>query len=260
MNFRFVLPWMLLPALWLPVMSEPERESGPRPGVKFHGWPLRPPKVWMGLRVNKPEESTAAQIPDLPDGVGFVVSKIDEGGPAETAGLQKLDVIWKFDDQMLVNESQLFVLLRLKSPGDEVTLSAFRAGKPFDATLKLAKAPERPHGSHGDLMDQAIFPGECGLPTSIVDRLQKTASYQRENGKAEVKVAGDAYRLTITDSKEAVIHESDIPKDGKIRDVPREWIRIAYALRRGLDHALESAPEDPRQPRPRVVAPSEKRP
>lgn len=259
MSPRFLIPCMLL-ALWVPAKAEPEGGGEPHPRFRGHGWQMRPPKVWMGLRVSKPEESTAAQIPSLPEGIGFLVASIDKDGPAEAAGLRKLDIIWKLDDQMLVNESQMVTLLRLKSAGDEIKLAAFRAGQPFEVTLTLADAPAHKEKAPGDLMDAAMFPKECGWPMRVVNVADKTASYQRDEGRAEVRFKGDVYHVRITGPKDEVIHEGDVPKDGRINEVPKEWLRIVYALRRGLDHALEKGPEDPRQPRPRVVPPSENRP
>ena len=103
-----------------------------------HNWPQRfrmpPPRAWLGLEVSKPDETITAHLPDLPQGIGFVIRSIEKGGPAETAGLRDLDVICKFNDQLLVNESQLAALLRLANPGEEVKLTGFRAGKPLAAT------------------------------------------------------------------------------------------------------------------------------
>lgn len=240
--------------------AEPPPAGAEHPKPRDRSWQLRPPEVWMGLRVTKPEDSTAAQIPSLPVGIGFVVTHLDDEGPAASAGLRELDVIWKLGDQMLVNESQMIALLRLASPGDEITLSAFRAGQPFEVKVTLAKAPKRKHGAPGDLMDAAMFPGECGGPIRVVNVAEKTASYQRDDGRAEIRLEGEGYQIRITDPEDKVIHESAVPRDGRISGVPKEWLRVTYALRRGLDHALQGNPAPLRTPRPRVVPPAESRP
>lgn len=240
-------------ALWIPSHAEPDSTEAPSTSVNKRDWRIRPPEVWMGLCVSKPEESTAAQIPALPEGVGFVITSIDEGGPAEAAGLHKLDVIWKLGDQMLINEAQMVALLRLSSPGDEITLSAFRGGQPFNARLTLVKAPKHKRHLPKDLMDAAMFPGQCGGPMRVVNVADKSASYQRDDEQAVVRKKGDEYWVTISGDDGEVIYEGHVPKHGRIKGVPKNWIRIVYALRRGLDHALENAPDPPRQPRPRVV-------
>ncbi len=60
-----------------------------------------PPQAWLGVQLAKPEPSMVAHLPDLPKGMGFLVSSVDRGGPADQAGVATFDVIWKLDDQML---------------------------------------------------------------------------------------------------------------------------------------------------------------
>lgn len=258
MTARFFIPWILA-TLWLPSHAQPDHAGPPHPERERPPSHMRSPHAWMGLCVSKPGESTAAQIPALPEGIGFLVTSVDEGGPAEAAGLRKLDVIWKLGDQMLVNEAQMVTLLRLSSPGDEVTLSAFRGGQPFDAKLVLGEAPKRGHKFPGDLMDATMFPGDCGGPMRVVNVADKSASYQRDEGRAEVRKSGETYQVKITGPKGEVIYEGEASKSGRIHGVPKDWVRIVYALRRGLDHALEQA-VNMRAPRPRVVAPADNRP
>jgi hypothetical protein len=219
-----------------------------------------PPRAWLGLDVSKPEESITAHLPALPPGIGFVVRSIEKDGPAETAGLREFDVLWKLGDQMLVNESQLAALLRLSKPGDEVTLSGFRAGKPIEVKLKLGVAPARPHPVPGDLLDETILPGQCRGPIRVVNISQKTASYSTDDGKLEVRREGEGYVVKIVSPKNEVIFDGGIPADGSIEGVPDDWKRRVYALRRELGRRLEEGYSPSRQPRPRVVPPVEEKP
>jgi S1-C subfamily serine protease len=110
-------------------------------GQTTEGQVPRAPQAWLGLRVAKPDEAITVHVPSIPPGVGFVVKSIDPGGPAQAAGLLELDLLWKFGDQMLVNEAQLATLLRLEKPGAEVVISGFRGGKPLEVKLKLGQTP-----------------------------------------------------------------------------------------------------------------------
>ena len=216
------------------------------------------PRAWLGLNVSKPDESITAHLPALPAGIGFVISTVEKGGPADTAGLKEFDVLWKLGDQMLVNESQLATLLRLSKPGDEVQLTGFRAGKPLEVRLTLGEAPERRHQVPGDLLDAAILPGECRGPMRVVNISEKTATYSTEDGKLEVRREGEGYQVKILDPKNKVIFDGPIPADGSLDSIPDGWKRRVHALRRGLDHSLEHGGQPARQPRPRVVPPGEK--
>ncbi len=214
-----------------------------------------PPRAWLGLEVTKPDATITAHLPSLPPGIGFVVRSIDKDGPAAAAGLQELDILWRIGDQMLVNEGQLAVLLRLSKPGDEIKFAGFRSGKPLDVTLKLGEVPASKNTFPGNLLDAAILPIECGGPMRVVNVSEKTASYTTDEGRAEVRRDGPVYHVKINAPGGEVIHEGNLPPNGSLEQIPAQWKRRVEALRRGLDHALDGRITPNRQPRPRVVPP-----
>jgi hypothetical protein len=213
-------------------------------------------RAWLGLHVSKPDATLAAQLPSLPPGIGFIVRSIDADGPAAAAGLREFDILWKLGDQMLVNEAQLAALLRLRKPGDEITLSGFRAGKPLDVTLKLGTAPATTPPFPGDFVDSVILPGGCGGPMRVVNRAEQTASYATEEGSALVRRENSIYHVEIKDADGASIYQAEITGRDELDQVPHEWRRRVSALCRGLDHVLDGHLAAPRQPRPRVVPPA----
>jgi hypothetical protein len=250
-----VIVFLCIPAIaWAGEKPTPPEKDAPIPLRLPHA-----PRSWLGLQVSKPDQSITAHLPALPPGIGFVIQSIDKNGPAETAGLRDFDVIWKIGDQMLVNEGQLAALLRLSKPGDEVKIAGFRAGKEFDVTLKLGEAPASQHPFLNDMVDDAVLPRECRGPMRISDfnLNEKRASYTTDEGRAEVRKVDDLHRVKIESPDGKVIFEGDFPKDASLDKVPDRWKRRIYALRRGLDHALEGGMPTLRQPRPRVVPPAD---
>jgi PDZ domain len=258
MKTNWLIPLLLGPAFLF--AEEKETASLMPPGVPPFMVPTAP-RAWLGLEVSKPDEAIIAHIPALPPGIGFVIRSIDKDGPAEAAGLKQLDVIWKLGEQMLVNEGQLAALLRLNKPGDEIVISGFRAGKDLEIKLKLGEAPPHKHPFSDEMMDNSILPSECKGPMRIsdVNILEKRAKYSSDEGSAEVKKDGELYQVKIEDKDGAVIFEGEFSKDGPYSSIPDRWKRRVYALRRGLDHALENGLAI-RQPRPRVVPPPETKP
>ncbi len=213
------------------------------------------PRAWLGLRLTKPDETTAVHLPSLPPGIGFVVKSVDKDGPAESAGLRPLDVFWKFGDQMLVNEAQLATLLGHHLPGQEVALSIFRSGRPLDLVLKLGEAPDHPGTDRGDIADAAMFPDEAA-PMKLVNVGARTASYTGGEGSAWVRrEPDDTYHVTVKDAEGSVIFTGKMQSDVKPEGLPDKWHRRVCALRRGLDHALDGRMTPVRPPRPRVVPP-----
>ena len=200
----------------------------------------RRPRAWLGLQVSKPDETITAHVPSLPPGIGFVVKSVDERRPRRSRRTPEFDFLWKIGDQMLVNEGQLAALLRLSKPGDEITLSGFRGGKPLEVKLKLGEAPVMQQPFPGDMVDAAILPGDCRGPMRVVNVAEKTRHLLNDEGRAVVRRDGEAYKVKIHGPKDELIYEGGICRQmANLDKVPEEWRRRVHALRRGLDHALE---------------------
>jgi hypothetical protein len=216
--------------------------------------PSDAPRAWLGLDLRKPDPSLTAHVPTLPPGIGFVVESIEEDGPAVGAGIQKTDLVWKLDDQLLVNEAQLAALLRLRKPGEEVMLAVIRSGQEMKIRMKLGEAPARQRQIADKAAELLLFPREAG-PVRVVNVATKQASYSNKDGEAIVRREGDSYLVIIKDPQGALIFEGELAKDGGFAKVPDRWRSSVFALRRGLDHALEGRMSPQRLPRPRVVPP-----
>jgi hypothetical protein len=85
--------------------------------------------AWLGFEVSRADDAVRAQLPKLPKGMGFVISKVEANGPARRAGVEAMDVLWRLNDQFLINEAQLASLLQLYKAGDVVELTLFRGGE-----------------------------------------------------------------------------------------------------------------------------------
>ena len=225
-------------------MTPPPAPSTPAPASN----------AWLGFSVRKPAPNGATQIPMLPAGMGFVVQAVAPGGPADAAQLKPLDVLWKFGDQMLVNQGQLATLLSLKTPGDEVTLAIFRAGKPLDVKIKLGTTKDDTNLFSKDMVDAVILSDE-GSPMKIVNLQERTASFSNSDGKALVRREGDGYKVTINGPDKQPLFEGMLPMDGSLEGIPADWHRRVCVLRRSLDHALDNRIVPMRMPRSRVVPP-----
>nr|MDP0504295.1 PDZ domain-containing protein [Verrucomicrobiota bacterium JB025] len=257
---------ILLPVVWPLAFAEEvvpagevapvqESVSGPDTKTEVLGC-KKAPRAWFGIDLVKADPSVRVQLPSLPEGIGFVVRSLDDGGPAATAGMKEYDVLWKFDDQLLVNESQLATLLRLHKPGDTVKLSAFRAGEHIEVDVKLGKAPKGRRPFPDDLVDAAVFSSGMGGPMRIVNFAEKTASYTTDEGTLKVWRDGKNYQVSIVDPEGKSLFEGTIEEHRFPKEVPDGWQRRVMALRRGLDHALEGRKDWERKPRPRVVPPA----
>jgi membrane-associated protease RseP (regulator of RpoE activity) len=101
------------------------------------------PQTFLGLSPTSLADAVADQLP-IAKGTGLLVATVLADSPAAQAGLQKNDVILRFDDQILTNPEQLVTLVRIKKPGDEVKITYLRKGQEATATAKLVSKEWRP--------------------------------------------------------------------------------------------------------------------
>lgn len=212
-------------------------------------------EAWLGIKLSKPDDAMASQLPVLPPGIGFVVTDLTKGGPAAKAGVLKNDLLWKMNEQMLVNEGQLATLLRLASPGDQAMISLFREGKSVDLEVVLGEQSISEEEVARMSLVEMVMRADDGA-VRIVNQGDKTAMISNERGSAEVGRVkeGDAVKIVNKDGE--IVFEAVLKGCWDHSLVPEDWKVQVCTLRKALDHALsvKAAPE--RQPRPRIVPPA----
>ncbi|MGC6427371.1 MAG: hypothetical protein ACON5H_10310 [Akkermansiaceae bacterium] len=95
---------------------------------------------WLGVMLGRPS-AEQTQEAKLARGVGLLVRKVTPSGPLGKVGGKNGDLWWKLDDQILVNMGQLVVLLKMRKPGEEVSLQFFREGELFVIKVPLGERP-----------------------------------------------------------------------------------------------------------------------
>jgi autotransporter-associated beta strand protein len=92
--------------------------------------------AFLGLETSNADATLRAQL-KLPEGVGLTVRTVYEQSPAQNAGVQMHDVLYKLNDQLLINPEQYRVLVRTFKPGDDVELTVIREAQPLKLRAKL---------------------------------------------------------------------------------------------------------------------------
>lgn len=256
---RAILSWFFLLLFSLPLAAD---EKGADDAL------LSPPEVaktpvvaapmpWLGLEIRGLDAATRAHASGVPDGVGFLIKSVTEGGPAKSAGLRRYDVLWKFEDQLLVNEAQFATLLNLRKVGEKVNLSVFRCGKELELSLVLGESPEGTQVAGISPADLPLIPnGVPGIPQVRVTPHDRTAELTRADGSsAKLFYKGDDAYVTILGADQKVIYDGPVRDEGRFA-VPDEWAHSLGAMFRSLYKANNPGWE-PRRPRPRVVIPAD---
>jgi hypothetical protein len=212
---------------------------------------------WVGLKIGPLDGAIRAHAGEVPEGVGFLVDGVDDGGPAAKAGIRAYDILWKFDDQLLVNQSQFATLLRLREPGETVTFSVVRSARhrEVEVTLKAMPDGRRRHGAGPSPEEIPLVPtGVPGMPRTIVYPQNRTAEVSRaDGGVAKLFYADGEARVSIVDAEGESVYEGPV-REGREFRVPKDWHCSVGALLRTMSQA-EKSDWKPRRPRPRVVTP-----
>ncbi|MBT8038455.1 MAG: PDZ domain-containing protein [Verrucomicrobiae bacterium] len=212
-------------------------------------------QVRLGISVSKPSKAVYAQLPKLPRGSGFLLSTVHSGGAADLAGLKPMDVLWKLGDQILINESQMMVLLSLHRPGDKVTVSYFHSGKEKEATLQLQGG--RTHPPHPEALAMAQpFPGALAmppLPMRVISYEDRSASISDNTGTATLTFREGKPWLHVESPRGEETFNGYVAEASDLARVPVSWRGRLPILQRSLKESvhLRRLPRVRRVPTPK---------
>ena len=124
-----------------------EREIEVKIGRYRPGWPIPsvpddwiwmwyPSRPRLGLEVADVNRDLAGYF-DLKDDAGVLILEVEEGSPADDAGLRPGDVIVAVDRQSVEDTEELMDILQDYEDGDEITVEFIRQGKRRETTVEL---------------------------------------------------------------------------------------------------------------------------
>ena len=96
--------------------------------------------AYIGVSYVPLNPAIAAQL-NVNQTTGVLVMKVEQGSPAEQAGLQQRDIITEIDGNTLDSDSALSQAIQNKNPGDTVTLTVLRNGSTQEMKLTLGTMP-----------------------------------------------------------------------------------------------------------------------
>lgn len=94
--------------------------------------------AWMGVYTQTVDEDLAEAF-ELKVDYGVIINRVVDDSPAEEAGLEKDDIIIKFDGERIWDSRELTDYIRDHNPGDKVTLTIIRDGAEQEVSLTLER-------------------------------------------------------------------------------------------------------------------------
>jgi len=96
---------------------------------------------WLGVSIQDVNAPLAKAL-GVPSVDGALVSGVNDGSPAQKAGLKEEDVITAIDGEKVTSATGLTRVVALKPPDSTVTLTLYRGGKEQQAKVKLGVRPD----------------------------------------------------------------------------------------------------------------------
>jgi serine protease Do len=101
-------------------------------------------RAFLGVNLDKSFSTTVAVKLGLPRRQGAHVTAVTDRGPAQAAGLQRGDVILRFNGMRVDNDAHLIYLVSMTEVGKEVPLEVFRNGQVIQVTVKVGNKSDFP--------------------------------------------------------------------------------------------------------------------
>ncbi len=217
---------------------------------------------WAGVRLTWLSEETAAHLKNVPKGFGRLVESVEPGSPAEEAGIQKHDVIWKLNDQLVVNSDQVATLLRHYGVGSEIVFTVSRGGENIQLSLTSGIRPSV--GTElAENANNAMLPPGLDGPIRQVDLGSFSAFLFDGERFVEIVKTPEGFEFKIT--KEGVVKKEGLLA-GRVADGEEEFVWPKDMENKTqeqllvLVESLENAQERVRKPRIRRVPESKVQP
>jgi serine protease Do len=105
-----------------------QAQTPPRSGDFVRPFPFTTAGSQIGISIRDLEADEAGKL-KLPSEAGAVVQSVQQGSPAETAGIREGDVVVEFDGERVRSAQQLIRLVRETPPGRQVSAAVIRDGK-----------------------------------------------------------------------------------------------------------------------------------
>jgi len=122
---------------------------------------------------------------------GAEINTVEDGSPAQEAGIQVGDVVLALDGDSIQDATALTTGLAVKDPGDQVTLTVFRDGRTQEIDVTLGRfQPEDPERDRPMPEEEPNEETWLGFRVSpLTPQLARRYSYDREGGVIVSEVA-----------------------------------------------------------------------
>jgi serine protease Do len=188
---------------------------------------------YMGVRIRDVDEEIAKAF-GLDKPKGALVESVEDGSPAEKAGLKHGDIVVKVDAVTVEKTSDLIQYVSSKAPGAKVAITAIRDEKPKEFTITLTQRK----GEGEEESEEAEKPSskgasqeKLGLSTEAISD-QSRRTYRLEDEVQGLLVVGVK---RVSKAADANIREGDVILEANGKEVtkPSQLDAVVDGLQKG---------------------------
>ncbi len=178
---------------------------------------------WMGVAIQEltPALAQSFQLPEGQQG-GVLISEVHEDGPSAKAGLQRGDVILKYDNEVVKDVNHLRNIVARTKVGKQKEITVLREGKETTLNLVLGERPS------DQVLAKASPPGETPPAISKLDNVLSglTVEAISADHRSQFGIAEDAKGVVVTKVEAgSVVEAAGIQPGDLIQEVSRTVVK-----------------------------------
>ena len=105
--------------------------------IKEHGYVVR---GWLGVEGQEVNTKILKQL-KLTTGNGILITALDQGGPADKAGLKNGDIITHINNKEISSVNDIMMVVADGKPGEIIEISGIRKRQSFMTNITLGERP-----------------------------------------------------------------------------------------------------------------------
>jgi serine protease Do len=117
---------------------------------------------WLGVWIQDVTPQLAEAF-GLDEAGGVLISDLQEDSPAVEGGLQRDDVVVKYDGRDVENMNHFRQMVATTPPGEKVTMELIREGKKKEIKVKIGEHPDTSKGEADEEKDEDVSPFFVGV-------------------------------------------------------------------------------------------------
>ena len=152
---------------------------------------------YLGIGLGGEVDRTMARALDMESPRGFIIGDVEQGGPADEAGLKSGDVVVELNGEPVRNFFDFRVAIANTSPGTEVELGIYREGEEMSYTVELGELDAEEVAGVDPQMEEEMKENLGFDVTNLTDNIRQ--QLRLESGMtgvvvAEIQQGSRAYR------------------------------------------------------------------